>query len=108
MRAFGIVLICLGCLGVGIPSTATSQAVFKCLEGRSVTYSSTPCAELGLKPGGEIRDRVTTVPAVARPSASSASPLSQKAPAGRTENDADLSKTSTLKPVNPLIDKLAK
>lgn len=108
MRVYRIMLICLGCLGVGIPCTAMSQAVFKCLEGRSITYSSTPCAELGLKPGGEIRDRITTVPAVTRPSASSASPLSQKAPAGRTENDVDLPKTSTLKPVNPLIEKLAK
>jgi hypothetical protein len=95
-------------LGMAMPCTAMSQAVFKCLEGRSITYSSTPCAELGLKPGGEIRDRVTTVPAVKRPSAAGPSTLSQKAPAGRTENDVDMPKTSTLKPINPLIDKLAK
>lgn len=105
MQVRGMVLICLG---MAMPCTARSQAVFKCLEGRSVTYSSTPCAELGLKPGGEIRDRVTTVPAVKRPSATDPSTLSQKTQAGRTENEVDMPKTSTLKPINPLIDKLAK
>lgn len=100
--------VLLICLGMAMPCTAMGQAVFKCLEGRSITYSSTPCAELGLKPGGEIKDRVTTVPAVKRQPAADQSPQLQKSPIGRSENDVDLPKTSTLKPVNPLIDKLAK
>jgi len=41
---------------------AGAQPLYKCVKGNAVTYSSTPCEQLGLKPGGEIQDRVTTMP----------------------------------------------
>lgn len=80
---------------------ASAQAVFKCLDGKSVTYSNTPCDKLGLKPGGEVADRVTTfqspVPAKKPAAAPAASP-----------NEVDLPKASSVRPVNPLIEKASK
>ncbi len=93
-------------LGTWGPGAVLAQPVFKCLEGRSITYSSTPCEDLGLRPGGEIKDRVTTVPSVKRPA--SATALPQKPTSARPENDVDLPRPPTVKPVNPLIEKLAK
>lgn len=86
------------------PVSVGAQTVFKCLEGKAVTYSNTPCEKLGMKTAGEVADRVTTLPAVsaAKP------PTAQKPQASVPGNDVDLPKTSTTKPVNPLIEKLAK
>jgi hypothetical protein len=92
-----------------LPATAGAQTLYKCLQGTAVTYSSTPCEKLGLKSGGEIQDRVTTLPPSSRaqrqpPPASRASP----APTGGKENEIEMPKTSAVKPVNPLIEKLAR
>ncbi len=80
---------------------AGAQAVYKCLDGKSVTYSSTPCDKLGLKPGGEVADRVTTF--------QSPVPAKKPAPApAAPANEVDLPKTSSVRPVNPLVDKASK
>lgn len=96
-------------LAAWMPGATNAQPVFKCLEGKSVTYSSSPCTELGLKPGGEIKDRVTTVPAVSRPAATGKSAEGgEKTSAARTSGDIDLPRSATIKPVNPPVEKLPK
>ncbi|MEI6720091.1 MAG: DUF4124 domain-containing protein [Betaproteobacteria bacterium] len=89
------------------PGAAGAQTMFKCLDGKSVTYSNTPCEKLGLKKAGEVADRVTTLPSLA-PAAAKA-PAAKSAPAGAVPgNEVDLPKTSTTRPVNPPIEKLSK
>ncbi len=89
------------------PGAAGAQTMFKCLDGKSVTYSNTPCEKLGLKKAGEVADRVTTLPSPV-PAAAKA-PAAKSAPTGAvTGNEVDLPKTSTTRPVNPLIEKLSK
>ena len=87
---------------------AGAQSLYKCVKDKAVTYSSTPCEQLGLRPGGEIQDRVTTMPLgqpgqktvpVTRPRSGTAS---------GQENEIELPRTSTLRPVSPLIEKLVK
>ena len=42
-----------------------AQQLYKCKDAAGkITYSSTECARLGLKPGGEIRDQLNVSPAV--------------------------------------------
>ncbi len=101
--------VCLAGLPAALlaPGNTAAQPVFKCLEGKSVTYSNTPCEKLGLKAAGEVPDRVTTLPSGAPSMAAGAGPA--KPPAGAVPgNEVDLPKTSTTRPVNPLIEKLAK
>ena len=93
------------------PGAAGAQTMFKCLDGKSVTYSNTPCEKLGLKKAGEVADRVTTLPSLAPAAAAAAAkaPAAKSAPAGAVPgNEVDLPKTSTTRPVNPLIEKLSK
>ena len=89
------------------PGAAGAQTMYKCLDGRSVTYSNTPCEKLGLKKAGEVADRVTTLPSPA--AAAAKAPAAKSAPAGAVPgNEVDPPKTSTTRPVNPLIEKLSK
>ena len=89
------------------PGAAGAQTMYKCLDGRSVTYSNTPCEKLGLKKAGEVADRVTTLPSPA--AAAAKAPAAKSAPSGAVPgNEVDLPKTSTTRPVNPLIEKLSK
>ena len=91
------------------PGAAGAQTMYKCLDGRSVTYSNTPCEKLGLKKAGEVADRVTTLPSPAPAAAAAKAPAAKSAPAGTVPgNEVDLPKTSTTRPVNPLIEKLSK
>ena len=99
-----IAVLVLALLG---PGAAGAQTVFKCLSGKSVTYSNTPCEKLGLKTAGEVADRVTTLPAVT-PATGKATASKGPQPGTVPGNEIDLPKTSTTRPVNPLIDKLAK
>ncbi len=90
------------------PGAAGAQTMFKCLDGKSVTYSNTPCEKLGLKKAGEVADRVTTLPSPV-PAAAAKAPAAKSAPSGAVPgNEVDLPKTSTTRPVNPLIEKLSK
>ena len=92
-----------------LPGTSIAQPMYKCLKGTAVTYSNTSCDQLGLKSAGQVRDRVTTLPMggstqAKGPSGPAGKPQSQIA----KENQIDMPATSTIKPVNPLIEKLAK
>ena len=95
-------------LAASVPNPVAAQAVFKCLEGRSITYSSTPCEKLGLKQGGEIQDRVTTMPAPKLAPAKEGRGPGKKPSTAKSANDVDMPNTSTLKPLNPLSEKLAR
>ena len=89
------------------PGAAGAQTMFKCLDGKSVTYSNTPCEKLGLKKAGEVADRVTTLPSPV-PAAAKAPVTKGAQPGAVPGNEVDLPKTSTTRPVNPLIEKLSK
>lgn len=82
---------------------AGAQTVFKCLDGKSVTYSNTPCDKLGLKSAGEVADRVTTFQ-----SPVPAAPGARKPAAVVPGNEVDLPNPAATRPVNPSIDKLTK
>jgi hypothetical protein len=113
----GVAVLFAMLVAAAAPRPALAQGVVKCLDGKAVTYSNTPCDKLGLKPAGEVRDRVTTlpmgVPQVAAKGGPAKGPAATaNAAAGKPGtvpgNEIDMPKTSTLKPVNPLIEKLAK
>jgi hypothetical protein len=68
---------------------------FKCLDqAGKTTYSSTRCAELGLKEAGEVQDRINVSPAY-RPPPAPASPPKASAPA------AAPSEAAQAKPAEP-------
>lgn len=88
-----------------------SAAAYKCTDGKNITYATQPCEELGLKSAGTVKNTVTVMPAtpVEKPD--------DKAPEKgiqQTINDAatdesgenTVRKGPTIKPVNPLIQKL--
>ena len=104
MKIFVLPMIFLGV----VPGISGAQPLYKCVQDTAVTYSSTSCEKLGLKSGGEIRDRVTTLPTGV--SAGGKVPQSKQNPPPATgkENEIDMPKTSAVKPVAPMIEKLAK
>ena len=74
-----------------------AQTTYKCTDAqRRVTYSSEACEKQGLKDAGPVADRVTSMPFTVPPK-----PAPRTDPAPRTE-------PSSIKPVNPLIEKLLK
>lgn len=79
--------------------------LYKCTDGSSITYSSSSCEKIGLKPGGEVRDRLTVVPG-AQPAPKSTQPP-QKGSAEEEEQRARKA-AATVQPINPLIQKLLK
>jgi hypothetical protein len=98
--------ICLAVVaGLLGPGAAGAQPVFKCLDGKSVTYSNTPCDKLGLKSAGEVADRVTTFQS---PAPVPAAPGARKPPATAPGNEVDAPNPAATRPVSPLIEKLAK
>lgn len=69
---------------------AGAQQVYKCQDANGkVTYASHPCAELGMRPGGEVKETINVAPAQKVPprpaapppgaSSQSAPPVAQKA-----------------------------
>lgn len=75
--------------------------MFKCTDTqRRITYSNTPCDKLGLKDLGTVEDRTMTMPLA--PAQKPAAPPETPKPSAPTEGGAQI------KPVVPLIEKLAK
>lgn len=79
-----------------LPWQDVAAQMFKCTDaGGKVTYSSTRCADLGLKDAGEVKERIQVTPAppqpTPRPSAASAQRDrdAPKPPAGAAEPAAD-------------------
>ena len=95
--------VLLTCLMAAFADAALAQTIFKCSDGRSVTYSNTVCDKLGLQLTGEVEDRVTSLPSP--PVAPAVGKKSQQANPGK---EADLTKGATAKPSNPMLDVLRK
>lgn len=76
-------LACLSCtMAALLAATPAAAQTFKCVDGAGkTTYSSTRCADLGLKDSGEVRDRLNVSPAYKPPAvAPSAPPKNSAAP----------------------------
>ena len=60
---------------------SAAAQLFKCVDaGGKTTYSSSKCSELGLKDGGEIRDRLQVTPAPPPSARRAATPTPAPAP----------------------------
>ena len=109
MKARAAVSVPAMLLVAAISGELGAQPTFKCLSGTAVTYSNTPCDQLGLKSGGQVADRMSTLPAASPAQSKPSTPPSGKSqPAASRANEIDMPPVSTVKPVNPLIEKLAK
>ena len=89
------------------PGLAGAQTMYKCMKGNAVTYTNSSCETLGLKSAGPVRDRMTTLP-MGGQAKGAAAPAGKAQSSIAKENQIDMPATSTIKPVNPLIEKLAK
>ena len=92
-----------------------AQTTYKCLDdNRRVTYSNVPCDKQGLRDGGAVADRTTTMPLgpLPKPPASAAakgpaSPDAKDAKGSRDEVET-IQRGAQIKPVVPLLEKLSK
>ena len=99
------VLAIAGLLSSLVPAaSANAQSLYKCADAAGrITYASEACEKQGLKEVGPVRDRTTVVPGspAAKAGAQEARPAEKKA------GDPDApGRTATVKPVNPMIEKL--
>ncbi len=88
----------------------------KCTDGKQITYTTEPCEKTGLSSAGPIKDAVTVVPILPKPQKDSP----EKPGKGHGEDNdifrnntprndgsgADVSKDATIKPANPLANKI--
>ena len=81
--------------------------MYKCTDSqRRITYSNEACDKQGLTDAGKVADRVTTMPFTAPPKpAAAAAPA--KPPASRDDVET-VQRGTQIKPVVPLLEKLAK
>jgi hypothetical protein len=76
---------------------AAAQGLNKCRDNAGhITYTSQSCEKEGLKPAGEIKDRVTVLPAE--------KPKVEK----KEEGTEARPPTAKVSPINPLMERLAK
>ena len=105
--------VCMAGL-VLLPGTGVGDTVYKCTDGKTVTYSNTPCEKLDLKSNGVVADKVSVMPGppaapAARPAADKAGAKSADKAAGKAEGGTALEAETVPRPVvpaNPVIDKL--
>ena len=94
------------------PAAMAQTEVYKCGDGKSITYSSTPCEKLGLTSAGAVRDRMTVInnsPPAAKQDASKGQEAAKpQATTADTDEQRARKAASVIKPVNPLIDRLLK
>jgi len=102
MRALPLLLLC-----AWVPIGA-AQTMYKCLDdNRKVTYSNVPCEKQGLKEGGTVADRVTTMPA--GPAALPTQKLKPPVEMPKANKDGEVDRSGAQpKPVNPAVEKPAK
>lgn len=100
-RGLAIVALLSGLVPTAI---ANAQSLYKCADATGrITYASEACEKQGLKEVGPVRDRTTVVPGspAAKAGAQDARPAEKKA------GDPDApGRAATVKPINPLIEKL--
>lgn len=86
-----------------------SAAAYKCtdMKGKNITYATQPCDELGLTSAGTVKDTVTVMPAtpVEKPSEKASEKGIQRMINDDSGEDT-ARKDSTIKPVNPLVQKM--
>jgi len=89
-------------------AASTAQTMYKCTDAqRRITYSSEPCDKLGLKDGGPVADRTTSMPFTPPPKPAARSDSAKEAP--RPKGDADVGRGGTqITPIVPLLEKLTK
>lgn len=97
--------LCVLLAGFSCQPCLAQTGLYKCTDGSSITYSSSSCDNIGLKSGGEVRDRLTVIPAtqpVTKPT--------QPEPKANTEDEEQRARkaATTVQPINPLIQKLLK
>ena len=106
------------------PVTGWGDTVYKCSDGKAVTYSNTPCDKLGLNSSGVVADKVSVMPggtpdaakaaaAKAAPegaakSGAPSAPASSSSPAAGSASGSSAGAASKASPVNPLIEQLMK
>ena len=93
-----------------LPGIGVADTVYKCTDGKAVTYSNTPCEKLDLKSNGVVPDKVSVMPGLPadKAGAKSAEKAADKA-AGKAPAGAGLEAEAPPKPAvpaNPVIDKL--
>lgn len=91
------------CLSV----SPAGAAAYKCTDGKNITYATQPCDELGLTSAGTVKDTVTVMPAT--PVEKSSEKASEKGIQRMINDDSGedtVRKDSTIKPVNPLVQKM--
>ena len=87
--------------------SADAQTMFKCTDAqRRITYSNEACDKQGLRDAGKIADRVTTMPFTA-PQKPAARKETDTAPASGDDVET-VQRGARIKPVVPLLEKLAK
>ncbi len=84
--------------------------MYKCLDGqRRVTYSNITCDKQGLSDAGPVAERVTSMPFVAPPKPKPAAPAMTTPAPPPAKSDAEAGGSAAqVKPVVPLLEKLAK
>ena len=92
-------------------AAGAAQTMYKCTDAqRRITYSNETCEKQGLKDAGRVADRVTSMP-FTEPPKPAARKDAAKAPAAKAQaqDDAEVGRGGTqIKPVVPLLEKLAK
>lgn len=101
----------LAMLYFGISLSPASAATYKCTDGRNITYSTEPCEELNLESSGTVRDKVTVMPATPpqkQPEKKPEKGIQQMINDGATDESSEgqIRGGTTIKPINPLIQKL--
>jgi hypothetical protein len=85
---------------------ADAQVTYKCTDSaRKITYSNIRCENQGLQPAGDVRDRITVLPAQSSPAPSRQRPRGEGK--GAEEREPQGSGTQ-IKPANPLLERLPK
>ena len=90
-------------------ANAAAQTMYKCLdEGRRVTYSNVPCDKQGLKNGGAVADRTTTMPLGPLPKPATPAAKGSKDAKASKDDVETIQRGAQIKPVVPLLEKLSK
>ena len=86
--------------------TAAAQTTYKCTDAqRRVTYSNVSCEKQGLTDGGPVAERTTSMPFTTAPKPA---PRVEPAKPPARKDDAEAARSGAqVKPVSPLIQKLA-
>jgi hypothetical protein len=90
--------------------TCPAETIFKCKDAHGdVTYSNIGCDKQGLKDGGVVAERTSTLPAIPTGAAKMPPPARDaKAGSAGGENEPESKGSAQVKPVNPLVERLLK